>query len=179
MPYANPEDIKAYYQRNKTKISQRANARMKQHRAEDPAYNEHRRVSGLIASANSRRKRLFGLTSEEYKAKLATQNNLCGLCHEPFDDSVRGELAPVLDHSHSTQIPRDFIHNGCNRGLGCFGDNEKLLELALEYLRKHSCLIVSSTSPSWQSAEVAVRSKIKCLPTEVSDERITELSTRR
>ena len=81
--------------------------------------------------------RKFGLTQEEYKAKLLLQNNTCALCGKQFTGIGHADLAPVLDHSHATGNNRDFIHNRCNRVLGLINDDPKLCRMAAEYLEKH------------------------------------------
>lgn len=79
----------------------------------------------------------YGLTLEEYEQKLKAQDNLCGLCGEEFDGVGTKGFAPALDHDHKDGILRDFIHNRCNKAIGQFGDDVKLLELAIDYLKKH------------------------------------------
>jgi Recombination endonuclease VII len=79
----------------------------------------------------------YSLTREQYDAKLAAQNNLCAMCHEPFDASVRGPLAPVLDHDHKTGKVREFLHNKCNRGMGYFDDDLERILQAATYMQRH------------------------------------------
>lgn len=78
-----------------------------------------------------------GITLEEYDAKLQAQNNLCGLCKEPFEGSTPNSLAPCLDHNHATGAHREFIHRKCNTAIGLLGDDPVKLRLAAEYLEKH------------------------------------------
>jgi hypothetical protein len=92
-------------------------------------------------SASIRRR--YGLTVEQYDAKLAAQNNLCGLCGKPFEGETKfkGGLegtAPVLDHDHGSGKLRDFVHRSCNLGIGYFYDDPDLLRLAAEYLERHT-----------------------------------------
>ena len=84
----------------------------------------------------------YGLTVEQYDAKLAAQNNLCGLCGKPFEGETKfkGGLegtAPVLDHDHGSGNLRDFVHRSCNLGIGYFYDDPDLLRMAAEYLERH------------------------------------------
>ena len=82
-------------------------------------------------------KRRYGLTVEEYTAKLAAQNNLCALCGKPFDPN--NELTRAhLDHNHVTDKLRDFIHGRCNLGIGHFHDSPAMCRKAEEYLLRHT-----------------------------------------
>jgi hypothetical protein len=78
----------------------------------------------------------YGLTLEQSDAKLTSQNNLCGLCHRPFDLS-RKRTSPVLDHDHSTGKNRDFVHSNCNVAIGLLQDDPAMCRLAAEYLERH------------------------------------------
>lgn len=62
------------------------------------------------------------------------QKGLCGICQEPISESLD------IDHDHTKERGEDgFIRgllcNSCNRGLGLFKDNPKLLQRAIDYLR--------------------------------------------
>lgn len=61
----------------------------------------------------------YGITLEEYKAKLATQNNVCGICHKP---NVPYERLSV-DHDHKTKMVRDLLCRKCNMEVGIFEKN--------------------------------------------------------
>ena len=78
-----------------------------------------------------------GITQEEYNTKLASQNNLCGLCHKPFYGVGREKGSPVLDHSHISGQLRDFIHRECNTALGLLQEDPAIcLEMA-DYIKRH------------------------------------------
>jgi hypothetical protein len=81
----------------------------------------------------------YGITVEQYEAKLASQNNLCGLCNKPFyGDKRKGNYgAPVLDHDHKTGTLRNFLHRRCNVALGYFYDDPAICQLSVEYLKKY------------------------------------------
>jgi hypothetical protein len=82
-------------------------------------------------------RRRFGITADEYAAKLAAQNNLCALCGKPFD-YANEHTRPHLDHNHETDQLRDFIHGACNLGIGHFHDDPALCRKAEEYLLRHT-----------------------------------------
>ena len=78
----------------------------------------------------------YGLTPEQSDAKLASQNNLCGMCRKPFDLSRKG-TSPALDHNHGTGKNRDFVHSNCNVAIGLLQDDPAMCRLAAEYLERH------------------------------------------
>jgi hypothetical protein len=91
----------------------------------DPAY--------ALSKKNDYLKDRYGLSVEEYKQKLITQQ-FCAICHL---DLLSIKDKPHLDHCHKTGKVREFLCKHCNCGLGDFKDSESSLETALEYLRKH------------------------------------------
>lgn len=85
---------------------------------------------------DARRKKRFGITSAEYDARLASQNNACALCHKPFDTTIE-LLKPVLDHCHRTGRLRAFIHRSCNLAIEHLNESSEHARLAAEYLERH------------------------------------------
>jgi len=90
-----------------------------------------------VRAKNSKTLSRYGISLEEYNSKLKAQHDLCALCNKPFSGSGSEINAPALDHNHSTQKLRGFIHNSCNRALGLLEDDPKLCRLAAEYLEKY------------------------------------------
>ena len=68
------------------------------------------------------------MTEEAYQQQLVLQKNVCAIC------SGTCTKALAADHDHNTGRFRGLLCNGCNRGLGYFKDNGKLLTSAVEYL---------------------------------------------
>lgn len=75
-------------------------------------------------------KRLYNITHEEYLNILISQNNKCLIC----GDTITPGCGCHLDHDHETGKIRGFLCQGCNKGLGHFRDNPKLLLSAYNYL---------------------------------------------
>ena len=98
-------------------------------RRENPELNREWHTARMI-------KCRYGITPEEYDAKLASQKGLCALCGRLFDDINRG-MKPALDHNHKTGKNRDFIHINCNAALGMLQDDPALCRKAEEYLLRH------------------------------------------
>jgi hypothetical protein len=76
----------------------------------------------------------MGLTDEAAAAMLAAQGGRCAICGTDDPGTVRGTWC--LDHDHATGLPRGFLCNPCNQGLGRFRDDPALLEAAIAYLGK-------------------------------------------
>ncbi len=53
--------------------------------------------------------RKFGIAIDRYFQVLASQENACAICRNPF-----GSDAPNLDHDHETGEPRGFVCHICN-----------------------------------------------------------------
>jgi len=64
---------------------------------------------------------------------LEDQDHKCAICREPI--AFNGQQCHV-DHDHVTGVIRGLLCGRCNRGLGHFRDSMKLLQQAIEYLRK-------------------------------------------
>jgi hypothetical protein len=73
----------------------------------------------------SKLKRLYGLTIEQYDDMLLKQNGLCCLCSNP---------AQVVDHCHITNKVRGLLCHMCNKGLQRLKDNIETMEKAIKYL---------------------------------------------
>jgi hypothetical protein len=79
-----------------------------------------------------RRKRLYGLTIEDFERLVEEQNHCCSICKQFLKSSK--ELH--VDHDHQTGAVRGLLCKHCNQGLGHFRDSELYLESALDYLRR-------------------------------------------
>lgn len=60
----------------------------------------------------------------------------CPICGKRSVVGVTANL--VKDHDHITGKKREWICDSCNSGLGRFKDDPKLLQKAIDYLKKHS-----------------------------------------
>lgn len=88
-----------------------------------------------------------GLSVAEWSQLFTEQKDLCKMCGQLFDESVR-ELRPCLDHDHKccrvgascVKCRRGFIHQRCNLVLGHAKDDAGLLRKAASYLEEHNAL---------------------------------------
>jgi len=105
--------------------------------------NEWRRTTPAQVErvrADNRRRVLArgGWTPELYANALAEQAGLCKICGSPpKPEGVRAESKLHADHDHATRQRRDLLCSGCNKGLGCFGDDPVRLRAAAAYVERH------------------------------------------
>jgi len=86
-------------------------------------YNKNKR---LLKSKELFKK--YGITLEQYKVMLDSQNGQCKICH-------KSEVLYV-DHCHETGKVRGLLCNTCNMGLGHLGDDLTILQSAVQYLQE-------------------------------------------
>lgn len=80
--------------------------------------------------ANARRRRLYGITPEQFDATLAAQGGVCALCSKP--PSARRKFA--VDHCHTTGKVRGLLCFACNVALGKFNEDPVLMLKAVGYV---------------------------------------------
>jgi hypothetical protein len=78
----------------------------------------------------------FGLTLEDYDTLVATQDNLCAICHKPETaQTPRGNIKPLaVDHCHRTNVVRGLLCHRCNTAIGLLDDSNEHLLSAINYL---------------------------------------------
>ena len=61
----------------------------------------------------------FGITLDEYKAKLLQQRGVCAICGQPEMATFRGKVKTLsVDHNHKTNLIRGLLCDKCNHLLG-------------------------------------------------------------
>jgi len=113
------EQRREYYQRNKNKI----NARNKR------GYLR-RKAAGLVSPHADTLRRKYGLTVDDYNARLSAQGGGCAICRKEQD----GGKKLVVDHCHETGVVRGLLCDGCNQAIGRLGDNSRSVQRAVSYL---------------------------------------------
>ena len=73
----------------------------------------------------------YGISVEEYEAKLTAQEGVCAICSKP---PKRGRLH--VDHDHGTGRIRDLLCIPCNRDVGHLEDHVWLAR-ATDYQKRH------------------------------------------
>lgn len=74
-----------------------------------------------------RRGHLYGLSAEEYAARIAKSCDICG-------HKEKRVMGMHVDHDHETGRLRGTLCHGCNVGLGAFDDSTPRMLAAIQYL---------------------------------------------
>jgi hypothetical protein len=82
------------------------------------------------------RLRKYGLTPEGFDAILALQGDRCAICRSKSPKSARNGTWCV-DHDHVTGQVRGLLCNLCNRAVGMFQDDPKIIRAAVRYVERH------------------------------------------
>lgn len=93
------------------------------------AYRESHREQIRAAE----RKRMYGLTLEQYEAMIEAQGGKCAICGKHMEK-------PHVDHDHMTGEVRGLLCRRCNLALGIFGEDISILRAAVRYLAKSRLL---------------------------------------
>jgi hypothetical protein len=77
----------------------------------------------------------FGITLDEYKAKLLQQRGVCAICGHPETAAFRDKIKMLsVDHNHKTGQIRGLLCDQCNRALGAAKEDPHILDSAIRYL---------------------------------------------
>lgn len=102
--------------------------------------NEYARLRRLLpgrrsAGVATQRKRIFGLSADEYQGLVVAQNNRCAICKRPETSTRGGKLRTLcVDHNHKTRVIRGLLCSKCNSALGLLKDSRLILDSAVKYL---------------------------------------------
>lgn len=100
----------------------------------DPAYAKayyERNKSRIIDRAWRHKLKKYGLTEKRYNEIVQEQHNSCAICGVDFSSLPR---KPDVDHCHETGLFRGLLCWHCNGGLGQYDNNPTLLRKAAKYL---------------------------------------------
>lgn len=87
---------------------------------------------------NSRLKRVYGISLEQYNEMFQKQNGCCAICLQPETRIFAGKISLLaVDHCHISGKIRALLCDNCNKGLGHFKDNQQVLRNAIKYLEIH------------------------------------------
>ena len=102
---------------------------------------QYRKLANDWYSKNREKSRRFvykdryGITLEMYEKKLAEQDGVCAICHQPPDPNSTKTVLSV-DHDHGYGKLRDLLCDRCNKMLGFANDDPAILLDAFTYLKK-------------------------------------------
>jgi hypothetical protein len=104
-------------------------------------YQRQYRIRHPDRCKNTKLKQEFGITVEEYYQMLAQQNNRCAICRKEetaIDNWKKTIRNLAVDHCHNTNKIRGLLCTKCNTGIGLFNESSELLQLAIDYLSRHT-----------------------------------------
>mgnify|MGYP000311818571 CR=1 FL=1 len=82
--------------------------------------------------------RQYGILYDTYLYMHSNQEGNCAICGgKGFDMKNTSLPRLVVDHDHKSGKVRELLCHNCNRALGLLQDSCKIVENALNYLRKH------------------------------------------
>lgn len=102
-------------------------------------------TSGKQRSRKSTLGRYFGMTVEQYEARVVEQNGRCAVCKRTPEESDPRRKQLCVDHDHSCcpgvkscgKCIRGLVCHSCNVSMGHFQDSPTVLQAAIDYLNKH------------------------------------------
>ena len=100
-----------------------------------------RKYNKLPAEQKKTRKRYlatrYNISLKKYEELHRNQNGMCFLCSKVEKPASRNTRLCV-DHNHNTGKIRGLLCDNCNRALGMFGDDYRVLQRAANYLEFHN-----------------------------------------
>lgn len=84
-------------------------------------------------------KHRFSVDLKWYEKQFEKQNYSCAICKSKTNKTAgdREFWNFSVDHCHNSGKVRGILCNNCNRALGLFQDNPKLIRKAAEYVEEH------------------------------------------
>lgn len=74
----------------------------------------------------------YGLTMDEYLARVERQGGRCAICREVSPQRLH------VDHNHQTGAVRDLLCEWCNHAIGKARDDPARLRAMADYLERHA-----------------------------------------
>lgn len=118
---------KNWYEKNKEKIKERNKAYYQINKEDYKRKHRERYAKNKDKYKDIDLKRHFGISLQDFKKMLIKQKHCCKIC-KVIDVTL------AVDHCHKTGKVRGLLCGKCNKGLGLFNDNSKLLLKAIKYL---------------------------------------------
>jgi hypothetical protein len=121
------ERKQAINQKSRRKHRDAINVRRRKRYATDPDLRVKTRAQQSKSQREMALKRKYGISIEEYDARLTAQGGVCPICLKPSNKVL------CVDHDHETRKLRDLLCDKCNRGLGYFGEDSAAMRRAADY----------------------------------------------
>ena len=92
-------------------------------------YHKENRAKVTERQVITHRRKKYGVSEEEYKNMVLSQNNLCAICNNPSNNK-----ALAIDHNHTTGEVRGLLCHNCNLAIGLFKEDIAIFNRAIAYL---------------------------------------------
>lgn len=125
---------KAYYERNKLKIRERAKVHARLHKEDRRKSSAEWKKRNPEKVKNAELKREFGITIDQYNQMLIKQNDCCAICNKHKSLSTK---MLAVDHNHKTGQVRELLCHACNTAYGFLNESEDTILKLLTYHKKH------------------------------------------
>lgn len=106
--------------------------------ANESEYHKHyyKKNKVLVSekTRNNTLKRLYGISLKQYNTMLEKQDSRCACCGIGAEFQKR-RLA--VDHNHTTGKIRELLCTKCNTIIANADESIEVLQLAIEYIKKH------------------------------------------
>jgi hypothetical protein len=77
----------------------------------------------------------YNITLNQFKEMSINQNDRCAICYvHILDISAKHKKTLCVDHCHKTGKIRGLLCDRCNRGIGLFKEDIKIMLKAIEYI---------------------------------------------
>ena len=96
--------------------------------------HKHKRPYSYEKDKDTKLRRTYGISYQEYLYMLETQNGCCAICGTN-DPSPRKAFS--VDHCHTTGKVRSLLCGNCNTGIGLLQEDEEVMKRAIEYIVFH------------------------------------------
>jgi len=129
-PEENPQPLTNFHKQSTGKLGVRSRCRT----CHNQAMRDYERKRG----PEWRRKKTlhrYGITPQDYDRMFREQEGKCKICEKIPQERHSRDRHLVVDHCHTTQAVRGLLCHSCNRALGMFNDDPKVLDKAAAYLR--------------------------------------------
>ena len=92
-----------------------------------------------LSSRERNLKHKYGVDLEWYEKQFKKQKYSCAICESKVNKTTgnREFWNFSVDHCHDSGKVRGLLCNNCNRALGLFQDNPKLIRKAADYVETH------------------------------------------
>lgn len=89
----------------------------------------------ICAGRQNQLKSKYGLNLHAYAKLLEDQQHKCAICGKELGEGRSWAVSAHVDHCHDVGHVRGVLCGKCNTGIGAFGDDEDVMEMAIKYIK--------------------------------------------